>query len=122
MICIFQDKFQRLISSESSDSKIQPIFCICIIWDIWIALYFNSERIIRENRGWVEIASREATIDDNVIIQIDVVSIGMPNGLFLLPRNSLLHYNKNNPKLKLAVKMISREIKKNLWGKVSFDY
>ena len=84
MICIFQHKTKGSIFPKPSNSKIKPIFGIVIVRYICIALDLNSEGIIGCDSSCTEITSGEAAIDDDVVIKIDVVSIGMPESLFLL--------------------------------------
>ena len=91
MISIFQNKLDGSIPPVTSNSKIEPIFSIRVIGNICIALELNGERVVFDDSSWIDIAAWKATINNDVVIEIDVISIGMPYCLFLLTWHSLVH-------------------------------
>ena len=78
VIGIFEYKLDRSVSTEASDPEIKPIFSVGVHGDICVALDINGEGIIRENIGRVEVAAREAAIKDDIVIEIDIIAVGMP--------------------------------------------
>ena len=91
MVSIFKNKLDRSILPVASNSKIEPVFSIRVIGDICITLELNGERVVFDNSSWIDISTWKAAIDNDVVIEIDVISIGMPYCLFLLTWHSLVH-------------------------------
>ena len=91
MISIFKNKLDGSILPVPSNSKIEPVFSIRVIGDICITLELNGERVVFDNSSWIDISTWKAAIDNDVVIEIDVISIGMPYCLFLLTWHSLVH-------------------------------
>ena len=84
MISIFQHQLQRLVLAKPSDTEVEPVLWVRVAADICVALDFDGEGVVGGDIGVAEIASREAAIDNDIVIKVDIVSIGMPQSLFLL--------------------------------------
>jgi len=91
VVGIFKYKAEGSIPPETSNSKIEPVFGIAVVGDIGIALYFDGEGVAEGDGGRVEVAAGEAAVDDYVVVQIEVVSVGVPYRLFLLVATTFVH-------------------------------
>ena len=91
VISIFKQETNGSVPLEASDSEIEPIFSIGVIGHICIALDFDGERVVGGDVSSAEIASGEATVHNDIVIKVEIVSIGMPQSLFLLTWPTLIH-------------------------------
>ena len=91
MVSIFKNKTERSIPPEPPNSKIEPVFGITVVRHISIALDLYGERIAPRNRGRVEVPPRETAINNDIVVEVKVVSIGVPDCLFRLVAATFLH-------------------------------
>lgn len=88
MICIFKDHFNRPILSKPSNSKIQPVLRGVIEIYISIPFDFDREWTRIDDSCACDVASGEATINDNSWGQLNICSIRMPCGCLSILRSA----------------------------------
>ena len=91
VVGIFKNKAEGSIPPESPNSKIEPVFGVTVVGHIRVALDLYGERAAPGDRGRVEVTPGEAAINDDVVVEVEVVSVGVPDCLFRLVAATFLH-------------------------------
>jgi hypothetical protein len=94
MVCILKNESDRLVSSEATNTKIQPIFGIVVHTNIGVSLDLDGERCGGCYCSAGHVTAREAAIDDDVVVESEVVAIGVPLWLLLFVLRRFAHLNQ----------------------------